>query len=163
MDATERALVFESAIEDYRSGLHVVAARTLLQLVQDGSREPAHLSYCGLLGAMTERTYDESVALCRSAVERGGRRTPELYLNLARVLMLSGRRREAVEVFAEGASIHRHDRRLRRELQHVLPRAKPFFRALPRKHLLNKYAGIARTVGDHFWVTFVPRVWKVKP
>ena len=121
------------------------------------------MSYCGLLGAMTERTYDEGVALCRSAVERDGRRTAELYVNLARVLTLSGRRREAVEVLSEGASIHPHHRRLRRELQHVLPRAKPFFRALPRKHLLNKYAGIARTVGDHFWVAFAPRVRKVKP
>jgi predicted Zn-dependent protease len=150
-------------MEDYRAGLHAVAARTLRQLIEDGSRKPAHLSWCGLLEAMTEHKYDESVALCRSAVEQEGVRTPELFYNLARVLTLGGRRREAVEVLARATSIHPRDPRLRIELQHLLPRAKPFFRALPRKHPLNKYAGIARTVGGRLWVTFVPRVRRVTP
>lgn len=160
----ERALLFESAMEDYRAGLYALAARTLDQLVEDGSVEPVHLSYCGLLKARTEGGSEVSIALCRRAVAAGGGGgNGELYLNLARVLIASGRRREAVEALAEATSHHPGSARLRQELRHLVPRAKPTFRSLSRAHPLNKYLGIARTVGGRLWVTFVPRVKRVAP
>ena len=162
MDARDRALVFESAMEDYRSGLHGMASRTLRQLVEEGSRDPQHLSYCGLLGALTERRIDESVALCRRAVEADGRRSSELYWNLAQVLTIGSRRREAIDVLTEGLRLHPHDLRLRQELQHLVPRARPAIRRLPRNHPLNKYLGMARTMGSRLFVTFVPKVRKVQ-
>jgi predicted Zn-dependent protease len=161
MDAKERKLVFESAMEDYASGLDRIAARTLRQLVEDGSEEPAHLSYAGLLVATAEGDVEEGAAWCRRAVERDRAPSAELFLNLARVLMLAGGRREAIEALSRGRRRHPDDPHLLSELQHLVPRAKPTFRALPRKHALNKYAGIARTLGRRLWVTFVPRVRRV--
>ena len=161
MDAQERKLVFESAMEDYASGLDRIAARTLRHLVEDGSEEPAHLSYAGLLAVTAEGSLDEGVAWCRRAVERGRPPSADLFLNLARVLMLAGQRSEAIDALTRGRAEHPDDPHLRSELQHLVPRAKPLFRALPRRHPLNKYAGIARTMGRRLWVTFVPRVRRV--
>jgi predicted Zn-dependent protease len=163
MDARERALVFESAMEDYRAGLNGVASRSLRQLVEDGSRDPLHLSYCGLLWALTERRIEESVDLCRRAVDADGRRSSELYWNLAQVLALGSRRREAIDALSEGLRVHPDEVRLRQELQHLVPRAKPAIRRLPRNHPLNKYLGMVRTVGTRLFVTFIPRVRRVGP
>jgi tetratricopeptide (TPR) repeat protein len=161
MDASERELVFESAMEDYRARHYAFAASALRRLVEDGSAHPAHLSYCGLLVALTEGRYEEAAALCRRAIHKDGRRAGELYLNLARVLAMARRRGEAIVALTEGLAHHPADGRLRVELQHLVPRAKPAFASLPRRHPLNKYAGIARTVGTRLWVTFVPRVRRV--
>ncbi len=150
-------------MEDYRAGLHRVAARALGQLVEDGSLDPLHLSYCGLLKAMTEGDAEIAIELCRRAVAAAGHHEGELYLNLARVLTASGRRREAIEALDQATSRHPRDPRLRQELRHLVPRARPMFRSLSRSHPLNKYMGIARTVGGRLWVTFVPRVKRVAP
>lgn len=160
MNDAERKLVFDSAMDDYRAGLHGVAARSLRQLVEDGSDDPMHLSYCGLLAATTEASYDDAVSLCRQAVALG-RRPAELYLNLANVLEMAGRRRETVEALVLGLSVHPENERLRRELQHRVPRRRPAFRFLSRRHPLNKYVGIARTVSRRLWVTFIPQVRRV--
>jgi predicted Zn-dependent protease len=158
MDATERSLLFESAMEDYRSRLFSFAASSLKKLVEDGSGDPAHLSYCGLLTALTDGQFDEAAALCRRAIEKDGRRSSELYLNLGRVLAMGRRRGEAIVALTEGLALHPEDRRLRSELRHLVPRAKPVFRSLPRRHPLNKYVGIVRTMGARLWVTFIPQV-----
>jgi predicted Zn-dependent protease len=158
MDANERALLFESAMEDYRSRLYSFAASSLKKLVEDGSGDPAHLSYCGLLTALTDGHFDKAAALCRRAIEKDGRRSSELYLNLGRVLAMGRRRGEAIEALTEGLALHPEDRRLRSELRHLVPRAKPVFRSLPRRHPLNKYVGIVRTMGARLWVTFIPQV-----
>ncbi len=145
-------------MEDYGARLYSFAASSLRKLVEDGSADPAHLSYCGLLMALTESRYDEAIALCRRAIQKDGRRASELYLNLGRVLAMGRRRGEAIVALTEGLAVHPDDRRLRAELRHLVPRAKPAFRSLPRRHPLNKYAGIVRTVGARLWVTFIPRV-----
>ena len=163
MDARERAFLFEGAMEDYRARLYTFAARALRRLVDDGSADPMHLSYCGLLTAMTEGRIDESVALCRRAIEKDGRRVSDLYLNLGRVLAMSRRRGEAIVALAEGLALHPEDRRLLRELQRLVPRAKPVFRSLPRRHPLNKYCGIARTLGARLVFGLTPRIRRVTP
>ena len=158
MESDERELFFESAMEDYRARLYTFAFSSLKKLVEDGSADPAHLSYCGLLMALTEGRFEHAIALCRRAIEKDGRRASDLYLNLGRVLAMSRRRGEAIVALTEGLAVHPEDGRLRSELRHLVPRAKPVFRSLPRRHPLNKYVGIVRTVGARLWVTFIPRV-----
>ena len=158
MDANERAILFQSAMEDYRARLHSFAAGSLKRLVEEGSSDPAHLSYYGLLLAMTEGRFERAIALCRRAIEKDGRRQSDLYLNLGKVLAMGRRRGEAIEALTEGLAIHPDDQRLRGELRHLVPRARPAFRSLPRRHPLNKYIGIARTVSARLWVTFIPQV-----
>lgn len=162
MDANDRELLFQSAMEDYRARLFTFAASSLKKLVQDGSTDPSHLSYCGLLMALTEGRFDRAIALCRRAIEKDGRRSSDLYLNLGRVLAMSRRRGEAIVALTEGLAVHPGDPRLRSELRHLVPRSKPVFRSLPRRHPLNKYVGIVRTVGTRLWVTFIPQVRRVR-
>lgn len=153
--------MFESALDDYRTGLIDVASRSLIQLVRDGSQEPLHLSYCGLLLALNEGRFEESLRLCERAAHQDGRRSPELYSNWAQVLSLSGRRRQAIDTLTEGLSLHQHDARLRKELQHLIPRARPAFPRLGRRHPVNKYFGLARSLSGRLLTGFIPSVRRV--
>lgn len=157
MDGNEKERIFAQAMEDFRAGRLRLARHGLRQLVDDGSRDPCHLSYCGLLSAMTDKDDEGSIALCERAVEQDGRRQSELYLNLARALVAKGRRREAITALERGVVIHEDDKRLREELRHLVPRAKPRFPSLGRQHPLNKCYGVLRTLSGKFWSTLTLR------
>jgi predicted Zn-dependent protease len=151
MDVNAREHLFEEAMADYRQGRFRLAESGLRRLVeQAGSRDPSHLSLYGVV--LAHRTRDpRSVAFCQEAVEKNGRRVSLLYLNLARALTACGRRREAVDALNRGLLVHEGDRRLRRELQRLVPRRPPSFPSLGRHHPVNKFLGIARTFGGRLW------------
>lgn len=151
MDANEREILFEQAIADYRRGWFDSSRKALRRLVESGSRDPAHLSYFGLLLSLT-RHKEGSVALCEEAVIKNGRRSSLLYLNLARALAAGGRRREAIDSLNRGLLVHHNDRLLKRELQHLVPRAQPLFSSLARNHPFNRYLGRARSISGRMWL-----------
>ncbi len=151
MDANENEILFEQAVGDYRRGSFGEAAKALSRLIERGSRDPAHLSYCGLLLALTGKGA-RGVALCEEAVVRNGRRASLLYLNLSRALDVAGRKRDAIDALNRGLLVHPGERQLRRELQRLVPRSRPVFSSLGRRHFLNRYAGIARSVSGRMWV-----------
>lgn len=151
MQPDERAQLFEQSLLDFRAGRVRLASSGLERLVKDGSRDPAHLSYYGLIRAAS--CHDPSgIRYCEQAVQKDGRRASVLYLNLARALAAVGRRGDAVHVVSRGLAIHSKDEVLRRELQHLVPRARPAFPRLGRKHALNRFAGKARTWGGRLWL-----------
>lgn len=151
MKTDEREQLFEQSLLDFRAGRVRLASSGLEKLVKDGSRDPAHLSYFGLVRAVG--CHDPSgVSYCEQAVHKNGRRASVLYLNLARALAAVGRKGEAVQAVSRGLLLHTKDERLRRELQHLVPRATPTFPRLGRKHALNRYAGKARTWGGRLWM-----------
>lgn len=156
MDAEQRERIFEQALQNYRAGRLAMATKSLGHLVQDGSRDPAHLSYYGLLLAFTHGRNEESISLCEEAVEKDGRRSSVLYLNLGRALAAHGRRREAIIALERGVLIHEDDRRLRRELQHLVPRRRPLIPSLGRQHPVNRCYGFARTLGGRMWLALTP-------
>jgi predicted Zn-dependent protease len=156
MDAIESEILFEQAVSDYRRGSFGASARALAQLVENGSRDPAHLSYCGLLLALTG-TRERGIALCEEAVIRNGRRASLLYRNLARALDVAGRKRDAIEALNRGLLIHPEERQLLRELQRLVPRSQPLFPALGRRHVLNRYAGKARSLSGRMWLALAGR------
>ena len=157
MDANERERIFEQALQDYRAGRMSVATKSLGRLVQEGSRDPSHISYYGLLLAFTHGRNEQSISLCEEAVEKDGRRSAVLYLNLARALAAQGRRRDAILALERGVLIHPQDRRLRRELQHLIPRRRPLIPSLGRKHPVNRCYGFARTLGGRMLLALSPR------
>lgn len=156
MDQEQREEFFEQALQDYRAGRLAMATKTMGRLVRDGSRDPAHISYYGLLLAFTHGANDESIRLCEEAVQKDGRRSSVLYLNLARALAAQGRRRDAIVALERGVVIHDNDRRLRRELQHLVPRRTPLFPSLGRTHPVNKCYGFVRTLGGRFLLAISP-------
>lgn len=157
MNARERERLFQEAMYDYRDGLRDLARRSLKRLVDDGSRDPAHISFYGLLLAETEKSA-RAISLCEEAVSKDGRRSSLLYLNLSRALAAVADRKGAIEALSRGLVVHPGDRKLRRELQHLVPRRSPLFPRLGRQHFVNKYAGIARTVNDRVWSSIAGRV-----
>jgi tetratricopeptide (TPR) repeat protein len=156
LDANEREILFEEAVTAYRRGWFASARNSLSRLVEKGSRDPAHLSYYGLLLALTgERS--EAISLCENAVAKDGRRASLLYLNLARTLDASGRRRDAIEALKRGLLVHPRDRQLKLALQHLVPRARPVVPFLDRKNGLNRYLGLARSLSGRAWVAMAGR------
>ena len=157
MDAEQRQRIFEQALHDFRAGRLAMATQSMARLVQEGSRDPYHLSYYGLLLAFADGRNEQSISLCEEAVEKDGRRSSVLHLNLARALAAQGRRREAIVALERGVLVHPRDRRLRRELQHLVPRRKPLIPSLGRKHPVNKCYGFARTLGGRMLLALTPR------
>ena len=157
MESDERERIFEQALQDYRAGRLAMATKSMGRLVQEGSRDPSHISYYGMLMAFTHGRNEQSISLCEEAVEKDGRRSSVLYLNLARALAAQGRRREAIIALERGVIIHEHDRRLRRELQHLVPRRKPLIPRLGRKHPVNKCYGFARSLSGRMLLALSPR------
>lgn len=151
MDTSEREDVFEQALLDLRQGRLRLAESGLEKLVeQAGSRDPSHLSFYGFVRAIRSRD-PSGLRYCEQAVERNGRRSSLLYLNLARALTACGRKGEAVDALSRGLLVHGQDRRLRQELQRLVPRRTPAFPSLGRRHPVNKCLGLARTVGGNLW------------
>lgn len=151
MDGNEREILFEQAIADYRRGWFESSKQALARLVEAGSRDPAHLSYYGLMLSLTTDK-KRSVEFCQEAVIKNGRRSSLLYLNLARALTAGRRRREAIDALNRGLLVHRNDRLLKRELQHLVPRAQPLFSSLARNHPFNRYFGRARSFSGRMWM-----------
>lgn len=156
MEANDREHLFEQAMVDYRKGRLRLAEHGLRRLVDKlGSRDPSHLSLYGLVLAHRTRA-PQSVRYCEEAVEKNGRRASVLYLHLARALTACGRKRDAVDALNRGLLLHERDRRLRKELQRLVPRRPPSFPSLGRRHPVNKYLGLARTLGGRLWYGLGP-------
>jgi predicted Zn-dependent protease len=144
MDAMERNQVFSNALKAYREGSLRYAAAGFRRVIEDGSEDPRHLSYCGLLMAIGEGKVREGLELCENALEKAFY-DPEMYLNLAKLHFLTGWRSRAVHVLRQGLRVDPNDNRLHRELQRIDFRSKPAFSFLGRNHPVNKYVGRVKT------------------
>ena len=143
MDLNERNRLFERALQAYRGGRLKDSVRDLHSLLSDGSRDPRHVSYCGLLLAKTEGNIREGLVLCERAAKQGFY-DPQMYLNLAELELHNGNRRRAIEVLRRGVRIDPEDRRFHRELGRINPRNQPVLPFLRRNHRVNRYLGLTR-------------------
>ncbi len=95
------------------------------------------LAFCN---AAVRRQFAEAIPLCREALVQEPSATLH-YLNLGRVLVLAGQRREAIDIFRQGVQIGR-DPRLIAELNRLGARKPRVFKSLQRDHLLNRIFGM---------------------
>ena len=65
----------------------------------------------------------------------------DFYLNLGRIYVKGGYKKEAVEMFRKGIRIDPENRDLLGLLKKLGIRRKPLFSSLPRGHFLNKFTG----------------------
>ena len=142
MNFDEREEVFRRALKMYRLGLLRDAAKAFSLLIEDGSRDPRHISYCGLLIATGEGRVREGLRLCEQAIDDSSYDT-EMYLNLAKLHIRTGRRTQATRVLLQGLQIDPRDPALIRQIARINPRATPMLPFLNRRHPLNKYLGLA--------------------
>ena len=111
--------------------------------LQQEKANPFYLSYLGVAMAAAERKWDDAEELCAQALKM--RRTqPELYLNLADVYRLAGKRQEQIETLFEGLRMTKRDPRIAETLRRYGFRRPPVIPFLDRNSLLNRELGKLR-------------------
>lgn len=146
MHPNERDALFRKALAAYRNGNTRDAAAHLQYLLAEGTTDPRHLSYGGLLMATIQGRTREGRKLCERAAEIGFY-DPQIFLNLARVYQHVGWKDDAVEALRKGLRLDPDNVGLRQMLKRLNPRRKTPIGSLGRSHFLNKYLGKIR----HRW------------
>lgn len=137
----------EKGQELLRSGLQNAA---LEQFASAYERDPANAryrSYYGWAVALIENRVDRGLSLCRSAL-RDDYDNPEVYCNLAKVLLAFGRKSEALRYLRRGLMVAPTDPLLIREWRTLGVRKRPVLPFLSRRHLLNRFLGRIRRRTD---------------
>jgi predicted Zn-dependent protease len=131
------------AQELLRSGLEMAALEHFAAAHERAPDDPRYRSHYGWAVATIEQRTDRGVALCRSAL-RAAADQPELYLNLARILLANGRKNEAIKYIRRGLMVDPRDPNLIFEWRRLGVRRAPVLSFLPRRHLVNRLLGRVR-------------------
>jgi len=108
---------------------------------------PDHAQVRSLLGlalARVERDFEQSRALCESAAKQEFF-NPDLYFNLSRVYLEFGRRAEALRYLRRGQMIDPGHAGIGQLIGELGSRKAPIVPFLPRRHLVNRALGTARS------------------
>ncbi len=140
----------EEALKEFKEGMDLLqnkfSHQALLHLKKAAELDkanPFYLSYLGLALAMVERNHTEAEDLCYAAV-RKQRTRPELYLNLAEVYRLAGKKEDAVDTLTTGLKLTKQDARLAEALRKMGTRKPPVLTFLNRTNYLNVQLGKLR-------------------
>lgn len=140
----------DEAMKEFKEGLKLLnnqysskALPHLARALELDNRNPFYLSYMGLALAAAQQKWAEAEEHCYNAL-RMKRNQPELYLNLAKVYRLAGRKADAVETLMAGLPLTRQDARLTKELRKLGFRRPPILPFLDRNHFLNRELGKLR-------------------
>lgn len=110
-----------------------------LQAAADLDESPEVLSHLAFCVARERQDYKRAEALCREAIDEEPWYSVH-YLNLGRILLLEGRKEEAIRAFRDGL-LREANPRIKAELENLGIRKYPVISSLPREHFLNKYLG----------------------
>lgn len=131
--------LLRKGLEELRQGNRLLAL-SFLEKSSRTCRTAACDSFLGYLIAQERGRIIEGLSLCNSALEREPE-NPIYFLNLGRVLYKAERKREAIETVRR-ALYYGPCPEAEEWLNAVGIRKRPVFPFLPRKHPLNKYAGL---------------------
>ena len=101
---------------------------------------PVYRAYHAFCIARERGQPQRAEEICREAVSQEPL-NPLLYLNLGRVLLIAGRKPEAIEVFRQGLQCGDNGEIIR-ELNRIGTRRKPPIPFLRRENPVNKYLGM---------------------
>jgi Flp pilus assembly protein TadD len=138
------------AVTEFKEGLALLrnnyahkAMPYFTRALQREKANPFYLSYLGVAMAAAERKWDEAEELCMQALKM--RRTqPELYLNLADVYRLAGKRQDQIETLFQGMQMTNRDARIAEALRRHGVRRSPVIPFLERGSFLNRELGKLR-------------------
>ncbi|MFQ5427733.1 MAG: tetratricopeptide repeat protein [Thermodesulfobacteriota bacterium] len=91
--------------------------------------------------AAVEEDYERAVGMCIRAAEKEFY-NPEIYLNLGRVLLLSGKKIRALKAFKKGLRFDESHMALKQEILRLGQRRTPAISFLPRGNVINKVFGL---------------------
>ncbi len=146
-------MLIRPAEESFRKGLEALAAGRRIEALARFEAavelerrlgalrpQPRYLSYFGLCVAFQPNRRDDAVRLCREALAREFY-NPDLCWNLARVLLVAGKRREAHAVLRQGLDLSPGHPGILREIQRMGRRRPPVLQFLSRSNPINVLLG----------------------
>lgn len=108
---------------------------------------PGAMSYYALCLAMEEGRHDKGISICVMAAGSEAR-NPEIYLNLGKICLASGRKTTAIKAFRKGLWADRTNAELLYEMRKMGTRRRPVISWLNRRHALNRFLGrLANRIG----------------
>ena len=134
---------FKQALDRMRDSDAEHALPHIRRAVELEAQNPFYISYLGVVLARAEQKWGEAVENCRTALKMK-RDQPQLYLNLAEVYVVAGRRDDAVETLMRGLKYANRDVRLKVMLGKLVRRRSPVIPFLERQHFLNRQLGLLR-------------------
>jgi predicted Zn-dependent protease len=134
---------FKDGLDALRNNFPRQALVHLKNAVDLDKTNPFFLSYLGLAIAMVDGNFIEAEDLCDEAV-RKQRTQPELYLNLAEVYRLAGKKEDAIDTLTTGLRNTKRDARLAAALRKMGMRRPPVLTFLDRDNFLNVQLGKLR-------------------
>lgn len=99
------------------------------------------LSYYGLCIALTQNRTEEGLKLCRRALAKDTLR-PDYYLNAGKIYVKINQKAKALKYFQRGLEISQRHKGLMNEMKKMGIRKRQVFGFLPRRNILNRYAGV---------------------
>ena len=132
---------FKQGLGMCRTGKVAEAAALFRQLVQSGSEEPLHVSYCGLLTATVHGRRREGLRLCERAMHFDSSE-PDVVSNLARLYEIIGENQKAIKTLRRGLRATPRHPRLLSQINRLSPRKKPPLSMVDRDNALNKHLAI---------------------
>jgi len=149
MDTFESRDLFRRAEIQINRGKFREASALLTHVLKISPENPvyvSHLGYCiGMLGNI-----EEGVKMCRRATQMAPA-IPIVLVNLGRILIETGRRQEARELFTQAYRIDNTHSPAALELSRLGVRKQPVLPFLGRGNILNKYLGILRHRIQELW------------
>lgn len=126
------------------------AYRVLINALGQYPENPFLLSYYGYLEAVLNKNYKDGIRICTRAIEILKQKTPFgeeffypfFYLNLGRVYLIAGKKKNAIDVFDKGLRIDSEDSALLHEMKKLGIRKKPIVPLFDRSNPMNKYIGM---------------------
>jgi tetratricopeptide (TPR) repeat protein len=100
---------------------------------------PVASSYLAYCLARQNGTYRDAIYLCMEALKEEPR-SPEIFLNLGRIYIMSGHKRSALRSFQLGLR-YGYNTEIAAEMKNLGLRQRPPFPFLPRNHAINKFMG----------------------
>ncbi|MBI4823424.1 MAG: tetratricopeptide repeat protein [Nitrospirae bacterium] len=132
-------LLFEKGLKTLKEG-NVPSALSFFEKSVSLDENPINSSYLAYCIARERGQFKKAISMCNEAIKK----EPEnsvIYLNLARVYLLSDKRADAIEALRKGMSCEKNQEILN-ELNSLGIRKPPIFRFLNRANPVNKYLGV---------------------
>lgn len=143
---TDQALhLFEHGAEHLEAGRYEQALESLHSASKMAPDHARIRSLLGLAIAHCEADFEQARTLCESAA-RQEFFNPEVYLNLASVYLVFGRRAEALRYLRRGQMIDPGHAEIARRIGDLGRRRMPVIPFLPRRHPINRALGGARNL-----------------
>jgi hypothetical protein len=124
---------------EWKKGFEVLTAVAETEH-REGELPSVFHSYLGYAIARYQKDFSVARALARHATESRFF-DPENFLNLARIELLAGNRRQAYKNCLEGLKLDPRQPELRRFLEQIGKRRQPAVAFLPRNHAVNRVLG----------------------